>query len=84
MVRAEGAAPCPISYLNYNPNPVEEPFADTIGHALKAYTEASRFEIARPTDFGAAMGNIRMVPRTFRPQRLIPELTAPARNRALL
>ena len=68
MVRAGGAAPCPISCLNYNPDPVEEPFADTISFALKAYTEVSKFDIARPADFGAAMKNIQMGLRKSRSQ----------------
>jgi hypothetical protein len=58
MLRAGGAAPCPIFYLNYDPNPVEEPFADTIGSALKAYTAASKYNIVRPGDFGAAMSDM--------------------------
>jgi hypothetical protein len=55
MLRAGGAAPCPIFYLNYNPNPLEDPFPDTIGSALKAYGTASKYLIERPRDFGAAM-----------------------------
>lgn len=55
LLRKGGAASCPIFYLNYTPNPFEEPFPDTIGSALKAYSGASRYEIAEPHDFGAAM-----------------------------
>ena len=55
MLRAGGAASCPIFYLNYNPNPLEDPFPDTIGSALKAYSSASKYDIERPRDFGAAM-----------------------------
>ena len=73
MVRAGGAAPCPIFYLNYNPDPLEEPFADTISLALKAYTEVSKFDIARPADFGDAMRNIRMGLRNSRSQKPHPQ-----------
>jgi hypothetical protein len=73
MVRAGGAAPCPIFYLNYNPDPFEEPFADTISLALKAYTEVSKFDIGRPADFGAAMRNIRMVLRNSGSQKPHPQ-----------
>ena len=58
MLRAAGAAPCPIFYLNYNPNPFEDPFPDTIGSALKAYSAASKYDIVRPHDLGAAMRDI--------------------------
>jgi hypothetical protein len=55
LLKKGGAASCPIFYLNYAPNPSEEPFPDTIGSALKAYGTAARFEIVEPHDFGAAM-----------------------------
>ncbi len=58
MLRAGGAALCPIFYLNYNPDPREDPFPDTIGSALKAYSAASKYEIERPFDFGAAMSDM--------------------------
>lgn len=54
-LRAGGAAMCPIFYLNYNPNPIEEPRSDTIGSALKAYKMALAYNIARPRDWGVAM-----------------------------
>jgi len=54
-LRERGAAPCPIFYLSYNPNPFEERFADTIGFALKAYSTASKYDITRPGDFGTAL-----------------------------
>jgi hypothetical protein len=50
-----GAAPCPIFYISYSPNPVDEPFNDTIGSALKAYKGAVAYNIARPQDVGAAV-----------------------------
>jgi hypothetical protein len=76
MVRAGGGAPCPIFYLNYNPDPFEEPFADTISLALKAYTGVSKFDIARPADFGAAMKNIRMGLRNSSSQKCHPRPAA--------
>lgn len=71
MLRAAGAAPCPIFYLNYNPNPFEDPFPDTIGSALKAYRAASKYDIVRPHDLGAALRGILIhlpktpIPETF-------------------
>ena len=54
-LRAGGVAMCPIFYLNYNPNPVDEPWADTIGSALKAYKHAMSYNIQLPHDLGVAM-----------------------------
>ena len=54
-LRAGGVATCPIFYLNYNPNPVDEPWADTIGSALKAYKQAMSYNIQLPHDLGVAM-----------------------------
>jgi hypothetical protein len=76
MVRAGGEAPCPIFYLNYNPDPFEGPFRDTISLALKAYTEVSKFDIARPADFGAAMKNIGMGLRNSSSQKCHPKPAA--------
>jgi hypothetical protein len=53
-----GATPCPIFYLNYNPNPIDEPWPDTIGSALKAYERAMAYKIEFPRDLGAAMRDI--------------------------
>lgn len=58
VLRKGGAAPCPIFYLNYNPNPFDQPFPDTIGSALKAYSAASEYEIVRPHDLGVAIKDI--------------------------
>jgi hypothetical protein len=55
VLKEGGAASCPIFYLNYNPNPFEQPGPDTIGSALRAYGTASRYEIVEPLDFGSAM-----------------------------
>jgi hypothetical protein len=54
-LREGGAAACPIFYLNYNPNPFEEPWRDTIGSALKAYKGAMAYDIVMPRDLGVAM-----------------------------
>ena len=54
-LKERGAAPCPIFYLNYNPNPFDEPWRDTIGSALKAYKGAVAYNILLPSDLGAAM-----------------------------
>jgi len=54
-LRARGVAMCPIFYLNYSPNPVDEPWADTIGSALKAYKQAKSYNIHLPHDLGVAM-----------------------------
>jgi hypothetical protein len=50
-----GTATCPIFYLNYNPNPFDEPWPDTIGSALKAYKRAVAYNILLPRDLGSAM-----------------------------
>jgi hypothetical protein len=55
LLKEGGVASCPIFYLNYAPNPFDEPFPDTIASALKAYNTASKFDIVEPRDFGAAM-----------------------------
>jgi hypothetical protein len=57
-LREGGTAPCPIFYLNYNPSPIDEPWPDTIGSALKAYSRASAYNIVFPRDLGAAMRDI--------------------------
>jgi hypothetical protein len=53
-----GAAPCPIFYINYSPNPLDEPFSDTIGSALKAYKGAVAYNIVFPRDVGVAVRNM--------------------------
>jgi len=54
-LKERGVAPCPIFYLNYNPNPLSEPWRDTIGSALKAYKGAVAYNILLPRDWGSAM-----------------------------
>jgi hypothetical protein len=57
-LREAGAPSCPIFYLNYNPDPIEQPFADTIGSALKAYKGILAYNIVLPRDLGVAMKDI--------------------------
>jgi hypothetical protein len=57
-LKQSGAVHCPIFYFNYNPNPVDEPFRDTIGSALKAYKAAMAYNIVFPNDLGAAVRDI--------------------------
>ena len=55
QLKTGGRAPYPIFYLSYNPNPFDEPFADTIGSALKAYKGALAYDIVVPHDLGVAL-----------------------------
>jgi hypothetical protein len=57
-LKMKGAAMCPVFYLNYNPNPFDEPWADTIGSALKAYKGALAYDIALPRDLAVAMRDL--------------------------
>jgi hypothetical protein len=55
-----GAAPCPIFYLNYNPKPIEDPWRDTLGSALKTYKGV------RSSDQPSVAGNGRSCSPTIR------------------
>jgi hypothetical protein len=55
QLKTGGRAPYPIFYLNYNPNPFDQPFADAIGSALKAYKGALAYNIELPRDLGVAL-----------------------------
>jgi hypothetical protein len=57
-LREAGAPSCPIFYLNYNPDPIEQPFADAIGSALKAFKGILAYNIVLPRDLGVAMKDI--------------------------
>jgi hypothetical protein len=60
LLKEGGAASCPIFYLNYNSNPIDELWPDTIGPALRAYEGAFAYNIVFPRDLGAAMmGGVR-------------------------
>jgi DNA-directed RNA polymerase specialized sigma24 family protein len=54
-LKSAGAAACPIFYLNYTPNPFNEPWRDTIGSALRAYKSSLAWNISFPRDMRAAM-----------------------------
>lgn len=54
-LKSAGAAACPIFYLNYTPNPFDEPWRDTIGSALRAYKSSLAWNIRFPRDMRAAM-----------------------------
>jgi hypothetical protein len=58
ILRRSGAAQCPIFYINYNPDPIDDPFRDTIGSALRAYKAATAYNITFPNDVGAAVRDI--------------------------
>ena len=53
-LRAKGSVMCPLFYLNYDSAP-DEPWADTIGSALKAYKGAAAYNIFLPQDLAIAM-----------------------------
>src|SRR5258708_920624 len=73
LLREGGTTMCPIFYVNYNPNPFEEPFPDTIGSALKAYGgAATKYEIDQPHAFGAAMRDMLLRLGRARAQSSLP------------
>lgn len=58
-LRANGSAVSPLFYLNYEPTP-DEPWADTIGSAIKAYKGAAAYNILLPQDLAFAMRKLLM------------------------
>jgi hypothetical protein len=68
-LKSAGAAPCPIFYLNYTPDPFDEPWRDTIGSALRAYKSSLAWNISFPRDMRVAMKELlsRMSERTAAP-----------------
>jgi hypothetical protein len=58
LLKQAGTAACPIFYLNYIPNPFDDPWRDTIGSAVKAYRNAVTHDILAPRDLGSAMRDI--------------------------
>jgi len=58
QLKTGGRAPFPIFYLNYNPNPFDQPFADAIGSALKTYKGALAYNIVLPRDLGVALSDM--------------------------
>jgi hypothetical protein len=57
-LRENESPSCPIYYLNYNPDPSEQPWSDTIGSALKAYRTAVAYNLISPSDLAAAVKDI--------------------------
>jgi hypothetical protein len=53
-----GEATFPIFYFSYEADPVQSPFRDPIGAALRAYRTSSEFRIVRPRDMGVAMSHL--------------------------
>jgi hypothetical protein len=53
-----GEAAFPIFYFSYVPDPVQNPFRDPIGAALKICKTSSEFKIVRPRDMGLAMSHL--------------------------
>jgi hypothetical protein len=57
-LKERGTASCPISYLNYNPDPVDQPWPDAIRTALKLHRGAMTYNIFVPGDLATAMKDI--------------------------
>jgi hypothetical protein len=53
-----GEAPFPIFYFSYVADPLQNPFRDPIGAALKAYKTSSEFKIMRPRDMAVALSHL--------------------------
>jgi hypothetical protein len=53
-----GQAAFPIFYFSYVGDPLQNPFRDSIGAALKAYKTSAEFKIMRPRDMGVAMSHL--------------------------
>jgi len=53
-----GDAAFPIFYFSYVADPVQNPFRDSIGAALKAYKTSFEYKIIRPRDMGVAISDL--------------------------
>jgi hypothetical protein len=53
-----GEAVFPIFYFSYVADPVQNPFRDPIGAALKAYKTSSEYKIIQPRDMGVAISHL--------------------------
>ena len=53
-LKKKGEVMCPLFYLNYNADPFNDPWPDTIGSALKAYKGRSK----RPATVSADLVSI--------------------------
>jgi hypothetical protein len=58
QLKALGEAAFPIFYFSYVPDPVQSPFRDPIGAALKIYKSSAEFKIVRPRDMGVAISHL--------------------------
>ena len=58
QLKALGEAAFPIFYFSYVPDPVQNPFRDPIGAALKIYKSSAEFKIVRPRDMGLAISHL--------------------------
>jgi len=54
-LKKKGEVMCPLFYLNYNADPFNDPWPDTIGSALKAYKGVLAYDIRYPSDLGVAV-----------------------------
>jgi hypothetical protein len=53
-----GETSFPIFYFSYVADPVQNPFRDPIGAALKAYKTSSEYKIIQPRDMGVAISHL--------------------------
>lgn len=54
LEEATGPRP-PVYFLNYNPNPVGNPWRGALGSALKEAYRSVQFTVTRPGDLGSAL-----------------------------
>jgi hypothetical protein len=59
-----GEAAFPIFYFSYVADPVQNPFRDPIGAALKVYKTSFEYKIIRPRDMGVAISHLLSWART--------------------
>jgi hypothetical protein len=57
-LKESGTTSCPIFYLNYNPDPVDQAWPDAIRSALKVHRGAMTYNIFVPQDLATAMKDI--------------------------
>jgi hypothetical protein len=58
QLKEPGEANFPIFYFSYVADPVQNPFRDPIGAALRAYKTSSEYQIMRPRDMGVAISHL--------------------------
>jgi hypothetical protein len=69
-LRRIGSVECPVFYMNYNPNPQEMPWKDSISHAVRIL-KGTEYTITRPRDMFFATSE--MLSRITRSKRSHPE-----------